>query len=475
MTADPFVPGQRWLSNNEPELGLGLVISSAKGRITLLFPATGDTRQYAPGSAPLTRMVFDEGSEVKGHDGSTLMVEEVVETGGVITYRGGGREITESALADSLNFTRPEDRLLNAQLDDKSLFNLRSKGLHHRFETLRGHQRGFLGPRIELIPHQLFAALQIRRKGIPRLVLADESGTGKTIIACLVLHRLLVTARLQRALIVVPAALISRWHYELIRRFHLPVRVLDPADPIPPAADEHLVLCSTESLPAAAALAWDLLIVDDADAAESPHLETLCRSTPGVILLTDLPPQTEPEAHLRLRQWLDGGGDPTPVPPMGAQLAEKLLGPTAEPWLDAERTALEELTGAPVDPTIFTAEQGDGRERALAALLEGLGAGRRLLRNTRAVIEGLPEREVFSHKLSRPADASPALLASLTGEFDQDAAPQPAAILAEDPRLAWLVEYLGKNERDKLVLICSTIPRATALAGLLGAKAALHH
>jgi len=160
---------------------------------------------------------------------------------------------------------------------------------------------------------------------------------------------------------------------------------------------------------------------------------------------------------------------------MGAQLAEKLLGPTAEPWLDAERTALEELTGAPVDPTIFTAEQGDGRERALAALLEGLGAGRRLLRNTRAVIEGLPEREVFSHKLSLPADASPALLASLTGEFDQDAAPQPAAILAEDPRLAWLVEYLGKNERDKLVLICSTIPRATALAGLLGAKAALHH
>ena len=36
-------------------------------------------------------MVFDEGSEVKAHDGTTLMVEEVVETGGVITYRGGGR------------------------------------------------------------------------------------------------------------------------------------------------------------------------------------------------------------------------------------------------------------------------------------------------------------------------------------------------------------------------------------------------
>lgn len=478
MTADTFVPGQRWLSNNEPELGLGLVISSAKGRISLLFPSTGDTRQYAPGSAPLTRMIFNQGSEVEAHDGTTFMVEQVTESGGLIIYRGGGREVPESALADSLNFTRPDDRLLNAQLDDKGLFNLRSKGLHHRFETLRGHQRGFLGPRIELIPHQLFAALQIRRKGIPRLVLADESGTGKTIITCLVLHRLLVTARLQRALIVVPAPLLSRWHYELVRRFHLPVTLLETAmdgTATAPAADAHLVLCSPETLPAAAGRPWDLLIVDDADAAESPELEPLCRKTPGVILLTDLPPQSEVEAHARLRRWLDGGGDPTPVPPQGALLAEKLLGPTSEPWPDEDRAALEELTGAPVDPSIFTAEQGDGRERVLASLLEGLGAGRRLLRNTRAVIEGLPEREVLSHKLSLPADASAELVAALTQEFDAEGAPQPAAILPNDPRLAWLTDYLEKNERDKLVLICSTAERAEAVAGHLGDKAALHH
>jgi len=477
MTADSFVPGQRWLSNNEPELGLGLVISSAKGRTTLLFPATGDTRQYAPVSAPLTRMVFNEGSEVTAHDGTTFIVERVEEKGGLLTYHRGDQQLPESALADSLNFTRPDDRLLSAQLDDKGLFNLRSKGLHHRFETLRGHQRGFLGPRIELIPHQLFAALQIRRKGIPRLVLADESGTGKTIITCLVLHRLLVTARLQRALIVVPPNLLSRWHFELVRRFHLPVKVLSPAEETAPpfSPDDHLILCSPETLPTAATLPWDLLIVDDADALESPHLEPLCRTTPGVILLTDLPPQTEIEAHARLRHWLDGGGNPTPVPPQGALLAEKLMGPTAEPWPEEEKLALEELTGTPIDPALFTTEQGDGRERALAALLEGLGAGRRVLRNTRAVIEGLPEREVIPHPLSLPAEASPALTASLTAEFDENARPQPAPVLADDPRLAWLQDYLQKNERDKLVLICSTPERASAIAGHLGEKAALHH
>ena len=100
----------------------------------------------------------------------------------------------------------------------------------------------------------------------------------------------------------------------------------------------------------------------------------------------------------------------------------------------------------------------------LAGLLEGLGAGRRLLRNTRAVIEGLPEREVLTHKLSLPAEATPALLASLTGEFDEHAAPLPAPVLSDDPRLAWLLDYLEKNERDKLVLICSTIARAEAVA-----------
>lgn len=474
MMADLFAPGQRWLSNNEPELGLGLVIASARGRITLLFPATGETRQYAASGAPLTRMIFNEGSEIKAHDGTSLVVEQVSEQGGVLTYRGGGREIAESALADSLNFTRPEDRLLNAQLDDKSLFNLRSKGLHHRFETLRGHQRGFLGPRIELIPHQLFAALQIRRKGIPRLVLADESGSGKTIIACLVLHRLLVTSRIQRALVVVPAPLVSRWQYELLRRFHLPVTTVDSSTSPPPRPDTPLVLCTPETLPAAASLPWDLLIVDDADSADSPSLPPLCRTTPGVILLTDLPPQTETEAHLRLRHWLDGGGDPTPVPAMGPLLAEKLLTPSTEPWPEEEVAALQELTGSPVDATIFTAEQGDGRERALAALLEGLGAGRRLLRNTRAVIEGLPEREVLTHKLPAPADAAATLLTTLTSEFAPDGSPTQTPILAEDPRLGWLNDYLAKNERDKIVLICSTPERAAAVAGHLGPRAALH-
>ncbi len=475
MTTDTFVPGQRWLSNNEPELGLGLVISAAKGRITLLFPAHGQTRQYASHNAPLTRMSFDAGSEVRGHDGQSFEVETVESKGGLLTYHGAGRTLEESALADSLNFTRPQDRLLNAQLDDKNLFNLRSKCLHHRFETLRGHQRGFLGARIELIPHQLFAALQIRRRGIPRVVLADESGIGKTIETCLVLHRLMVTSRIVKALILVPAPSISRWHFELTRRFHQQVTVLEPgAESV--TAETPVVLGDTSHVTLAAATAWDLLIVDDADQFDSEPLERLTRATPGVILLTDLPPQTEPEAHRRMRRLLDGEDGPAPIPEQTLAFAEKLLAPTPEPWPEEEHAALAEFLGTPVDASIFTNEQGDGRERVIAALLEMLGIGRRLLRNTRSSVEGLPERELFAHKLPFPTEAPEALAAALRGEFSpEDGKPAPEITVEPgDPRIAWLEAYIKENPRDKIVLIGATRAKAEALTRLLDHLAVLY-
>ncbi len=475
MTTDPFVSGQRWLSNNEPELGLGLVIAAGKGRVNVLFPASGQTRQYSSSSAPLTRVAFSEGDEITSHDEQVMLVERVEDEGGVLTYWGGGKSLPESALADSLNFTKPVDRLLNAQLDDKGLFNLRSKALHHRFETLRGHQRGFVGARIELLPHQLFAALQIRRKGIPRLVVADQSGLGKTIEACLVLHRLLVTVRIERALVIVPPASVSRWHYELTRRFHLPAEIVSTGK-TKKLPESNVILATPEALDAVAKQTWDLLIVDDADTMDSPVLEKLCRTTPGVVLLTDLPPQVEPEAHAKLQRWLDDSASAVAIAPETVALAEKLQGPSAEPWPEEEIAALSELIGAPVDPVALTHEQGDGRERLTAALLEAIGAGRRLLRNTRATIEGLPEREVLDEKLELPEDASKALISSVTSEFLPNGHTSPdCVVLEDDPRLQWLVTYVAENPKDKIVLIATTAARAAAIAGHLGEKAALHH
>ena len=39
--------GQRWVSDGEPELGLGIIRKSGDGRVEIAFPAAGETRIYA--------------------------------------------------------------------------------------------------------------------------------------------------------------------------------------------------------------------------------------------------------------------------------------------------------------------------------------------------------------------------------------------------------------------------------------------
>ena len=51
-----FAPGQRWVSNTESELGLGVVISASHRRVELRFPAAGENRVYAVDNAPLSRV-----------------------------------------------------------------------------------------------------------------------------------------------------------------------------------------------------------------------------------------------------------------------------------------------------------------------------------------------------------------------------------------------------------------------------------
>ena len=51
-----FVIGQRWISAAELQLGLGMVIEIEHRTVSIVFPATGETRIYARADAPLTRV-----------------------------------------------------------------------------------------------------------------------------------------------------------------------------------------------------------------------------------------------------------------------------------------------------------------------------------------------------------------------------------------------------------------------------------
>ncbi|MGD1983897.1 MAG: hypothetical protein PVF93_08325, partial [Chromatiaceae bacterium] len=49
---ESFVVGQRWLSEAEPELGLGIVVDSDRRQVAVDFPAAGTQRRYATTTAP---------------------------------------------------------------------------------------------------------------------------------------------------------------------------------------------------------------------------------------------------------------------------------------------------------------------------------------------------------------------------------------------------------------------------------------
>ena len=44
MVDEDIQPGQRWVSDAEPELGLGVVMSAGNGRVSIFFPAADDRR-----------------------------------------------------------------------------------------------------------------------------------------------------------------------------------------------------------------------------------------------------------------------------------------------------------------------------------------------------------------------------------------------------------------------------------------------
>ncbi|MES2708713.1 MAG: helicase-related protein [Verrucomicrobiota bacterium] len=340
-----ILTGQRWASDPEPELGLGLVTGAHGGRVTVNFPATGEKRVYAWPGAPLARVIFHPGDRVEG-PGGPGKVESVREENGLIFYQITGVEIPEAELSGLLARRGPRDRLESGQVDGNEDFELRREALFRRAHWQRSPVRGFQGARMELIPHQLGIVAEVSGRLRPRVLLADEVGLGKTIEACLILHRLHLTGRADRVLIAVPEPLVHQWFVELLRRFSLRFSIFDEerceaienepeGEGFNPFLDSQLVLCGLNLLTGrrqradqAVNAGWDLLIVDEAHRLtrvpafdgdgddggsqngddEGQALEVIGRlaaAVPGVLLLSGTPQQSGWQGQFALLQLLD--------------------------------------------------------------------------------------------------------------------------------------------------------------------------
>ncbi|MCB1693286.1 MAG: RNA polymerase-binding ATPase, partial [Pseudomonadales bacterium] len=228
-----FKIGQRWISNAEPELGVGYVIQTDERVVRLVFELAGEERAYALRQAPLTRVRFNPGDVVATRDEIRIKIRSVSDRGGIYVYHGdyAGTEtvIMETELDPNLRFSKPEDRLLARQVDENHWFNLRYHSLLHRARLAGAQSRGLYGPRVAPIPHQLYIAAEVATRFAPRVLLADEVGLGKTIEAGLIIHEQLHTGRAARVLVIVPPALTFQWFVEMIRRFNLTFTVMDEA------------------------------------------------------------------------------------------------------------------------------------------------------------------------------------------------------------------------------------------------------
>ncbi len=508
-----FAIGQRWLSDTETELGLGVLIDVDERSVSILFPKSDETRVYARSNAPLSRIVFNIKDELQDQEGTKWLVESFEDRNGVVRYNvmrtldDGTEErkaLNETRVGAHIQLSRPLDRLLASQIDYKEWYDLRIEALLMQANMQLSPLRGMIGARVGLIPHQLYIAHEVGQRFAPRVLLADEVGLGKTIEAGLIIHQQLKTGRSERILILVPDSLQYQWMIEMRRRFNLQFSLFDLTrtasikehDPdFNPFLTEQCIIASVDLMvdhddlrEQALEAGFDLLVVDEAHHLTWSEeqggndrydlIEELAEKTPGVLLLTATPEQLGVESHFARLRLLD---------PQRFSSLDRFLN-EEEQYHHTAKIAEVLMSDLPLEPEHLSAIQAllghsiqdepEQRFRAIHELLDRHGTGRILFRNTREAIQGFPGRDCQPVALAAPATWSK------DGKLREQMWPEEAQLdgawMENDPRVMWLMEMLRTAlKHKKVLLIARSGPVVEALENVLrlhaGIRTAMFH
>lgn len=503
MSEIEFITGQRWVSNTEAELGLGIIKEASGRRLEVFFPAVGESRFYAADNAPLSRVIYSVGEQVQTQEQLSFTITTVQVFNGCYIYQGentDGDDVSfhEMDLDSRVHFNQPQDRLFAGQVDKNSQFELRAKTLAYQHQLYSSPVFGLLGARVQLLPHQLYIAREVSQRYAPRVLLADEVGLGKTIEAGLILHQKVLAGETKRALVVVPDALQHQWLVEMLRRFNLSFTLIDherhqalcELDEGNPFDSAQLVLTGLDELMQnlqmqgdLLAADWDMLIVDEAhhlfwteqDASDEYRLiEQLAAQVPSLLLLTATPEQLGVESHFARLRLLDADKfhdlDAFRAQEAAYQPVSELI-EQLDSLCDAEalnKSGLTRQLATFLSDEVTTALQQDeafetAKQQAIRQLLDHHGTGRVLFRNTREVVKGFPRRVLHPYPLETER--------ALTGE----AAIHPESALGDDwlqqdQRVSWLIEFLKQNRGQKVLLICAQADTAMALDTFLSVQ-----
>ena len=482
-----FAIGQRWISETENSLGLGMITALDFRSVTLHFPATDETRIYAVAQAPLTRIALNKGEQLHHQAGWQGEVLDVQEMNGLLFYlvknsQGEDVIVNEKELSPIISFSQAKDRLFSAQIDRSEHFALRYQTLLHQQAQFQSPLRGLRGNRAGLIPHQLHIAQEVGNRVNPRVLLADEVGLGKTIEAGMILQNQLFAEKVQRVLIIVPETLQHQWLVEMLRRFNLHFSLFDEErcedfaeQAINPFSMESLIICALDWLKAhphrvqqAIGAEFDCLIVDEAhhlawseNAPSAAYLlvEQLANAIPSVLLLTATPEQLGLESHFaRLRlldperfydyqAFLKEQENYQPV----ADAVQSLL--SEKPLSAVEKNHISDLLHEQDVEPLFKAldchndeEKQAARQELIQNLIDRHGTSRILFRNTRQGVKGFPHR--IYHQVT--IDAAKV-----------------------DEKIHWLIDFLKSHRNEKILVICKTAQTAIQLEQILREKEAI--
>ena len=482
-----FAIGQRWISETENSLGLGMITALDFRSVTLHFPASDETRIYSVAQAPLTRIALNKGEQLHHQTGWQGEVLDVQEMNGLLFYlvkNAQGEEIivNEKELSPIISFSQAKDRLFSAQIDRSEHFALRYQTLLHQQAQFQSPLRGLRGNRAGLIPHQLHIAQEVGNRINPRVLLADEVGLGKTIEAGMILQNQLFAEKVQRVLIIVPETLQHQWLVEMLRRFNLHFSLFDEErcedfaeQAINPFSTESLIICALDWLKAhphrvqqAIEAEFDCLIVDEAhhlawseNAPSAAYLlvEQLANAIPSVLLLTATPEQLGLESHFaRLRlldperfydyqSFLKEQENYQPV----ADAVQSLL--SEKPLSAVEKNHISDLLNEQDIEPLFKAlachndeEKQAARQELIQNLIDRHGTSRILFRNTRQGVKGFPHR--VYHQVTIDATEG-------------------------DEKIHWLIDFLKSHRNEKILVICKTAQTAIQLEQILREKEAI--
>ena len=517
-----FAIGQRWISETENNLGLGVISAVDFRQVTIDFPAAQEQRIYAVQSAPLSRVQFRLGDQVQHIEGWYGEVTNVAENNGLLFYLvqpqdGQDRVVSEMELAHRISFSRPQERLFSAQIDRNEHFVLRYHALQYQKAQFQSPLRGLRGIRAGLIPHQLYIAKEAGQRVAPRVLLADEVGLGKTIEAGMILQQQLFAEKVRRVLIIVPETLQHQWLVEMLRRFNLHFSLFDEErcadfaaaedrEEVNPFTTESLIICALDWLvqhpqrvQQLLAAEFDMLIADEVHhlvydeinpSLEYQLVQQLTQQIPAVLLLTATPEQLGQQSHFaRLnlldphrfhdyRAFLEEQQHYQPI----AEAAQSLL--ANKPLSAVEKNKISTLLGEDIN------FNGTNKETLIKQLIDRHGTGRLLFRNTRQSVQGFPKRIYHPIALPQPKQYENTIKTLRAfGEHPVQCALYPEHFMRElnantawwefDPRVQWLIDFLKQHRQEKVFVICRYAGTAIQLEQILrekeGIRSAVFH